>query len=86
MHLARPCRQMQFSAAPSTLSALYLVSNPSPVLLLKRLALFCHVQQSGLRLPDYPFVVRRLYLTDFSLSNTGIEAAWRCRVSSWYHF
>ena len=57
MHLARPCHQMQFSAAPLTLSALYLVSNLGPILLLKRLALFCHVQQSGLRLP---FVVKRL--------------------------
>lgn len=67
MHLARPFHQMQFSAAPSTLSALYLVSNLGSVSLLKRFALFCHVQQSGLRLPYY-----RLWLRVYVLPSNRV--------------
>ena len=65
MHLARLCHQMQFSAACLTLSVLFLVSNLDSILLLKRLALFCHVQQSGLRLPYY-----RLWLRVYVLHST----------------
>lgn len=58
MHLACVCHQMQFSAACSTLPALPLLSNLDSVVMLKRLALFCHVQQSGLRLPYYHLWLR----------------------------
>lgn len=76
---------MQLSAASFISSALSVVSNPSPVLLFKRLT--CFVKFSNLALAYRLWL--RVYVLPlwptFSLSSKSvIEATWRCRVSSWY--